>query len=514
MAAAFPPFGWPVLAFVAWLPMLWAIDQRPRGVFWPAYLSMATFNALTTWWIWNAHWSGVVATVLINGAMMAGLWTLYARFTLVLGQRMAQWALPFVWIAFERFHQDWALSFPWLTLGNVFAHAPEWVQWYAWTGRFGGTLWVFVVVLTAFHLLKGWGAGSQRAMWRSAAWLVILLPGVMALSWAIGKQWQPADEDPVEAVIMQPNVDPYGEKFSKPMEAQMADFIRLAQTSVTPATDVLIGPETMMAHGFWEGDPSQDIALEPWRALQRQYPNLSILVGATTFRHYEPSAEPPTNTARSMAPQPGWVDVFNAAVYLPPRGPAEIYHKSKLVVGVEEMPFGGLLNQWSIDLGGASGSLGKQKHRVAFQAGNPGYAPLICYESIYGAYAAEYALLGGGIFCIMTNDGWWGDTPGYQQHMAFARLMAIEHRRPILRAANTGISAVISPRGEVLQALGWDRQGTLTAQVVPNHTLTFFTRYGDALGRMAEVITVLLLLTALVRSRLPQLRRRSRQSPA
>jgi apolipoprotein N-acyltransferase len=514
MAGAFPPFGWPPLAFVAWLPILWAISKKPSGVFWSAYLSMGVFNALTTWWIWNAHWSGVVATVLINGALMAGLWTLYARFTRVLGSRMAHWGLPFLWIAFERFHQDWAFSFPWLTLGNVFANAPEWVQWYAWTGRFGGTLWIFAVNLVLLLALKAHAQGSKRDLIAKGLWLMALLPGVWWLSSYLGSQWKPSAADPVEVVILQPNVDPYGEKFSKPMEEQMRDFVELARSAVTPQTDLLLGPETMMAYGFWEGDPSQDVALEDWRKLQVQFPQLAILVGATTYKHYPPSNQPPTTTARSMAPQPGWVDVFNAAVFLPPQGSVEIYHKSKLVVGVEEMPFGGLLNQWSIDLGGASGSLGKQANRVAFQSGNPGYAPLICYESIYGAYAADYARLGGGVFCIMTNDGWWGNTPGYQQHMAFARLMAIEHRRPIVRAANTGISAVISPRGEVQQLLGWDRKGTLTAAVIPEWEWTFFTRYGDALGRMAEVIAVLLVLTALVRSRLPKLQRRSRQSPS
>ena len=131
MAASFPVAGWPVLAFVAWVPMLYAIQSRPTGVFWPAYAAMALYNLLTTWWIWNAHWSGVVATLLINGALMASIWWGYSAVYRQLGRGAAALGLPFFWIFFVRFHQDWALSFPWLTHGNLFATVPEWIQWYA-----------------------------------------------------------------------------------------------------------------------------------------------------------------------------------------------------------------------------------------------------------------------------------------------------------------------------------------------------------------------------------------------
>jgi len=95
---------------------------------------------------------------------------------------------------------------------------------------------------------------------------------------------------------------------------------------------------------------------------------------------------------------------------------------------------------------------------------------------------------------VITNDGWWGDTPGYRQHFSYARLRAIETRRSIARSANTGISGFINARGDVGETLGWDVRGALTAQVGLHNRMTFYTRYGDVIGRISWYVFALGLL--------------------
>ena len=321
--------------------------------------------------------------------------------------------------------------------------------------------------------------------------------------------------EPVEVVVLQPNVDPYTDKFSRSQEALIDDALALADEAVGPETDLLLGPETLMPAGFWEGEASQEEVLQPWRTWQQKHPKTRILVGATTFQYYPDGEDRPSATARRFNQQPGWYDVYNSAIFLAEGSPAGIYHKSKLVVGVEEVPFAPVLEplMGSIDLGGATGSLGKQERRDVFDAGQPGWAPLICYESIYGEYATEYVRNAAGVLCIMTNDGWWGNTPGHRQHMAFARILAIETGRPVVRSANTGISAIIAPDGTMEQSLGWDVQGTLKATVVPTHHITPFVAHGDALGRLSQFLTAFLLLAALVKARIPALVRNRKPKP-
>ncbi len=174
-----------------------------------------------------------------------------------------------------------------------------------------------------------------------------------------------------------------------------------------------------------------------------------------------------------------------------------------MVVGVELMPFA-IANRWldalAMDLGGTTGSLGRQSTRNNFEAPEWGHSvtPAICYESIYGEYLADYINNGSDLIFIITNDGWWQDTPGYKQHLAYGRLRAIEHRRSIARCANTGISCFIDQRGDIHQATDWWEPDCINGDMNANDDITFYTRYGDQIARAALFISALLLLYTLV----------------
>jgi apolipoprotein N-acyltransferase len=100
---------------------------------------------------------------------------------------------------------------------------------------------------------------------------------------------------------------------------------------------------------------------------------------------------------------------------------------------------------------------------------------------------------GANLLCIITNDGWWDDSPAPRQHLAYASLRAIETRRSIARAANTGISAFIDQKGEVISTLGYGVQGSLIGVVQLNNSLTFYVKYGDYIARLACLVALVLL---------------------
>ncbi|MFM1745179.1 MAG: hypothetical protein RLZZ630_1116, partial [Bacteroidota bacterium] len=129
-------------------------------------------------------------------------------------------------------------------------------------------------------------------------------------------------------------------------------------------------------------------------------------------------------------------------------------------------------------------------------------APVICYESIYGDYVGEYIRNGANLICIMTNDGWWSDTPGYRQHCQYARLRAIEHRRAIARSANTGISCFIDPKGQIQQPTGWWVPAVIQQKVELHTSLTFYSQHGDYPGRFCTYAGIVLMLFTFVRSRM------------
>jgi apolipoprotein N-acyltransferase len=232
------------------------------------------------------------------------------------------------------------------------------------------------------------------------------------------------------------------------------------------------------------------------------YPKLNLLIGAETHQFYF-SEQTRTATARKTGTESVFYDSYNTALFFNSKN-SGIYHKSKLVPGVEQMPFPELfklVESYAIDLGGTTGTLGTQTERTVFYGINPDQkaAPSICYESVYGDFMRSYIVKGANFITIITNDGWWGETPGYKQHLAYARLRAIENRRSIVRAANTGVSCIINQRGDIVKSLPYWQKGAFAETIALNNNLTIFSITGDLLGRTASILSLGLLVLYLVK---------------
>jgi apolipoprotein N-acyltransferase len=220
----------------------------------------------------------------------------------------------------------------------------------------------------------------------------------------------------------------------------------------------------------------------------QNHPAITVQTGIEIFKNYGPVKA--TRTARPFGDGTGYYDDFNAAVALKTGTPIQFYHKSKLVPGVETLP---TFLYWMAPVfekfGGTTGGYGSQKESSVLQQPGQPYitAPIICYESIYGEYVATYVQKGANLLTIMTNDGWWGNTPGHKQHLNYARLRAIETRRWVARSANTGISAIINDRGEIIATQPWDKAAVLKYNIPVLSGETFYVRFGDILSKIALV---------------------------
>ncbi len=135
---------------------------------------------------------------------------------------------------------------------------------------------------------------------------------------------------------------------------------------------------------------------------------------------------------------------------------------------------------------------------VTFDLGVETLAPLICFESAYGAYTSKRVGHHAGFIVLITNDGWWSSRGGYRQHLAYARLRAIESRRYVVRAANTGVSAIIDPSGEIIKQLGYDIAGAFAASVFAIYKPTFYSVYGDFIGVISLISCIIIFLLWLL----------------
>jgi apolipoprotein N-acyltransferase len=148
-------------------------------------------------------------------------------------------------------------------------------------------------------------------------------------------------------------------------------------------------------------------------------------------------------------------------------------------------------------LGGSYEGHTKQAERAVFTGGPLNVAPIICYESIYGDFVGGYVRKGATALFIVTNDGWWDLTPGHVQHLKLGALRAIEHRRPIARSANTGISCFIDIRGRIIQPTKYGETTAIKGEMVPETRITFYTKWGDLVAKFAVLTFVALFLASL-----------------
>lgn len=277
-------------------------------------------------------------------------------------------------------------------------------------------------------------------------------------------------------------------------------MIWLSKKKLTQKTTFLFWPETSIPQGYDEALMSTQSEIFRLKDSLAMYPNLTLITGADTYKIYNTEFDK-SETAR-FQDGVGWYDFFNTAVKINNEQKLEFYHKSKLVPGVERMPYPALfkwLNAISIDMGGMTGSLGSQESQVPF-SNKIGVraAPIICYESIFGEHISEYVKNGATLLAIITNDGWWGDTPGYTQHLAFSRLRAIENRRSIARAANTGISCFINQKGDISEKTSYWVQDVRKAEVSLNTDQTFYSLYDDYIGKFSFFLALLIVIATFM----------------
>ena len=498
--------GIPLLT--AFVPLLWiafSYDASRRSwwrVFGWALLVFTGWNAATVWWIWNATPVGPVAATLAS--TLLNMIAFMSFYTVLLGGRkpLAYTLFVAAWIATEYWYTVGEFSWPWLVLGNGFSHDVWAVQWYEYTGVFGGSLWVLLCNLALF---EAWRARRSVRRWLLAACTVVLPMGVSLWIWQtegakLAGARSPLTPRPEARVsVIQPDVDCYS-KFDGDDARQERNIVDLL-SQVPDDAQVILLPETAVpgyyAEPALEELPGSGVARAFWQeladTLRRRHPGALLVAGANTTRAYTAAGR--TATAR-RSPYGGYYDIFNSAVGLDSAGRTQIHHKGRLVIGVENTPtwIFDVLRFLVIDLGGTLGQIGKGQTTQPFVSQGGPVGTAICYEGLYGDFYGGFVRRGARFMAIISNDGWWGDTPGYRHLFTISRLRAVEHRRAIARAANTGISGFISPRGDIGATLGWEERGVLTAQVPLESRITFYTRYGDYIGRIAQYLMLLCLL--------------------
>jgi len=495
-AISWPIYGFPIFIFFAFVPLL-LIEKNIRNtfrntklrIFILSYIAFLVWNFFTTNWLYYADLFGMLFAVLVNSLLMSLVFLFYH----ISAKRISQkWSLLFfitIWISFEYLHLHWDFSWPWLNLGNVFSENITWIQWYEFTGTFGGSLWVLSVNVFVFYQFSN-GKSIKNIIPKSS--LFIGIPIVVSFFIFYFYKIEGSQK---EVILLQPNIDPYTEKYDYSNRTMTNLLLEQTDELITENTEFVIAPETVLAENM-----SFDVFLdsEVVRILYNyveKHPKIQFLWGIDTYDLI--FQESKTNKYSNKLRDNLWGNFYNMAIFVNDKNQLQKYYKSKLVVGIENFPFKPILEpilgDVMLDLGGTISTKTIQKERSVFVGNDQTkIAPIICYESVYGEYVSKYVKNGAEFLAIITNDAWWQETQGHKQHLSLAKLRAIETRKDIARSANTGISALINQKGEIISKTKYDQKTALLGNVTLNKKQTLYVLLGDYIAKISVFIALIL----------------------
>ena len=470
LALALPgPALWPLVLVVPGL-LLRALGER-RG--WAAF-RLGWFGGLVQWLV-AVPWVVIVLhrhgrlplplallALLLMAAILGLQWGLAAWATSRVAGPWRPWLLPLALVAVELLQRFPPWIFPWNPVAAVATAVPALMAPLPAVGAPG---------LSLLLLLAGSALGELAARrWRPGAALATVAVAGFAAASLAAPPFTPSGEA-VRAAALQPNVPLEMRWDAGNLAAIEARMWRLDREAAAAGARWIVWPESAIPR-YVERDPDYRAAIE---AFAREH-GAWLLVGSIGFGGGEGEYY---NSVFSVAP--GGV--------LPWR-----YDKVHLVPFGEYVPLAGRiapLRPLVREVGGFTP--GRSVLPLPGPAGPVGVA--VCYEVTYPGLIAEQVRRGAAVLATITNDGWYGDSAAPRQHLALAQLRAAESRRFLVRAANTGISAVIGPDGRVVRRLGMGREGVVAAEVVPGGGLTPALRHLAAIraGLVAVALAAILL---------------------
>lgn len=465
------------LIFIAFIPLFISIDKIKnwRTTFLYAFLSFMIWHILSCWWMWPSTPIGSVSAWIINSMLMAGIISLAKHSSEKIKWVPLEIILAFYWLSFEIFHLFWDLKWPWMNLGHVFANHIEWIQWYEYLGVYGGGFWIIIVNGLVFRLLK-----KPVFIPGKILLLIFTLISIIApISFSFHLLNKDLNEpSALKVSIIQPNVNTYTEKFDALTPLQQSEMI-IKLLENTDSNSIIILPETAIPESF---------------NIKGPYPkSIDTLLSFSGINHLKIIGGYYTKDEKAS---------YNSACLIANGRIIDSRNKIKLLAYAEQIPFEFISGYWSQlvhEQGGISKSFGVDEQAKVFNFNDSiKLGTLICFESVFSDIATEMCRKGSQALIVITNDDWWLDTPGHRQHFAYARIKAIETRKWIARSANTGISGIINPKGEIIQSSDYRTETIIKGKVNLNSKQSFFVSHEKQLRWLIIIFSIIIFLSGLV----------------
>src|SRR5689334_9558442 len=467
LASAFPSMDWEPLAWFGFVPLLYAIRGRsPANAFRLGWLTGFVFYLATTYWVGYTirHYTSlplpiIVGIVVIMAAALACYHGAFAAGLRVFERsgRDVVWLAPALWVTLEWLRGWFFIGFPWGALGYSQYRFHDLVQIAEVTGVYGVSAVLVLFNVVVAEVLRERGRDVRRLL-PGLVTVTVLLVVLPALGrWRVATLAREPVKGSMRVGLAQGNVEQDRKWDPTFQDETMRRYRTLTLDAAQAGARLVVWPETAAPFFFQEPGERRDEVLE--LAAEARTP---LLIGSPAFRR-----------------TPTGLEQRNRAYLIAPTGEQVAqYDKIQLVPFGEYVPFRQVL--FFVDqVVNAIATLAPGEDATVFSVPEGRFGVLICYEGVFPALTRRFVDGGADFLVNITNDAWYGRTSAPYQHLVQASFRAIENRVPLVRAANTGISAVVDADGRIR----W--QGPLfealdhVDQVSWPGVRTVYTRFGD-----------------------------------
>lgn len=468
MGLSFPPVPFPftLLMFAGLVPLIKVLETKNTllEINKSMYLAAFVFSLIGTYWV--GSWQPEADTFLmisgallmfVNPAQLLIASTLYYFAKKIFKRNIALFTFPLFWVTYEYVTMITDIRFPWLTLGNGLAFFKSFIQAADIVGAMGLSLIVVYINILLYRAFLFYKDFSKKYYLNVSSaviiFLAVLVYGVIKFSsYEIPKK-------KVRVGLIQPDINPWDKWATGDLMTFLNLYLDLSQKAVDEGAEILIWPETAMPVYLMSG-PYQDVVDSLFSFLAKN--NIYLLTGMPDLRyHYDEIPYDAKYSERGNY----YYTTYNAIMLLSPHSKElQKFGKMKLVPFgervpfVDQLPFLGNIIKWGVGLTGWNVGRDNTVFNLPYPERKNDIITyfvedslfingLVCYESIFPDFVAGFVDMGAQIIAVVTNDSWYGKLSGPYQHKEYGVLRAIENRRSMVRAANGGISCIISPLG-------------------------------------------------------------------
>ncbi len=461
------PINLHFLIFFGFVPIIHAwIKNDKKDNFRSGYIFGITYNLISNYWIGTnsgANFSVVILSLIFAVLYLSVFWGLggviYAK---VKSKSNMYQTFPFLIVSIEWIRSFGPLGFPWGNLALTQVDYLLLLQLIDITGTYSLSFVVITINLIFYkcYLDKSFLFKNIKK--------ILLFPILLILFGIIRLNTLEQTSRNIEAVVIQPNIDP-NKKWDYSGRQETITFMHsLYDKAISYKPDIIIFPETALPVYLRINNKIRNNI-----QLKVNESRIPVLIG-TVDRSFD-----------SL----GNKVYFNSSMYLSPNEKFIMYNKMHLVPFAEYDLIPSFLSPLAkLNLNINRGIFKKGEKYRLFDLKGLRFANLICYESSFPRYARKFVKKGAEFLIINTNDGWLGKSAGPHQHFSQAILRSIENRIPIIRCGNTGISGIILPTGEIKKHIGIGEEMVFKETIPLYNTGTFYTRYGDAFAVICFLI--------------------------